>query len=366
MPVRLPSGRAAAIMLAGGDMAWYRSVPAPGAAGPARSGVLVMNLGTPAAPAYRPIRRFLRDFLSDRRVVEASPAYWYPILWGPILSLRPLRTRRWYQSVWLPDGPPLLVYSQRLVDRLASALSAQRVPVVLAMTYGEPSVAQAMRSLQDAGITRLIVLPLYPQYSGTTTGAAFDAIARELGRWRVVPELRFVRDYHDDGLFIDALAGSVRRAWEAAGGRTHLVCSYHGIPSQYVAQGDPYAVQAERTTELLAHALGLKIGEYSRTYQSRFGPTRWLEPSTFGQLTELARGGTGAVTVVTPSFAVDCLETLEEIAVRGAAAFRAAGGKTFHLVPALNDQPEHVRALLGIIRRGAAGWNDLAKAPPPG
>jgi protoporphyrin/coproporphyrin ferrochelatase len=341
-------------------MAWYRSVPAPGA-GLARSGVLVINLGTPAAPAYRPIRRFLRDFLSDRRVVEACPAYWYPILWGPVLSLRPLRTRRWYSTVWLPDGPPLLVYSQRLVDRLRAALG-ERVPVTLAMTYGEPSIEKAVHWLQEAGVTRLIVLPLYPQYSGTTTGAAFDAVTRELRRWRVVPELRFVRDYHDDPGFIDALAGSVRRVWDGVG-RTHLLCSYHGIPTQYVVRGDPYPAQADRTTELLAHALGLKVGEYSRTYQSRFGPTRWLEPTTFGQLTELARGGTAAVTVVTPSFAVDCLETLEEIAVRAAAAFREAGGQTFHLVPALNDQPEHVRALLAIIRRNSLGWNDLTPAP---
>jgi len=348
----------------GGDMAWYRSVPAPGAAGPARSGVLVINLGTPAAPAYRPIRRFLRDFLSDRRVVEACPAYWYPILWGPVLSLRPLRTQRWYSSVWLADGPPLLVHSQRLVDRLSAAVGGERVPVVLAMTYGEPSIGKAVQSLQEAGVTRLIVLPLYPQYSGTTTGAAFDAVTRELSRWRVVPELRFVRDYYDDVGFIDALAASVRRVWDSAGGRTHLLCSYHGIPSKYVAQGDPYPAQAERTTELLAHALGLKVGEYSRTYQSRFGPTQWLEPSTFGQLTELARGGTTAVTVITPSFAVDCLETLEEIAVRAAAAFRAAGGQTFQLVPALNDSPEHVRALLAILRRGAVGWHDLAPEKP--
>ena len=343
-------------------MAWYRSVPAPGAAGPARSGVLVVNLGTPAAPAYWPIHRFLRQFLSDRRVVEACPAYWYPILWGPVLTLRPLRTRRWYSSVWMPDGPPLLVYSQRLVEALKAALGRQPVPVALAMTYGEPSMASAVEALQAAGVTRLIVLPLYPQYSGSTTGAAFDAVTRELGRWRVVPEFRFVRDYHDDPLFIEALAGSVRRVWEQTGSRTHLLCSYHGIPSKYVAQGDPYPAHAQRTTELLTQALGLKVGEYSRTYQSRFGPTQWLEPSTFGQLTELARGGTSAVTVVTPSFAVDCLETLEEIAVRAAAAFRAAGGKTFHMVPALNDQPEHVRALLAIIRRGAAGWTDLAPA----
>ena len=331
-------------------MAWFRSVPAP--AGPAaRCGVLLVNLGTPAAPRYGAIRRYLAAFLGDRRVVEACPAYWYPLLYGPILTFRPLRTAKLYRKIWMPEGSPLLVHSRRLASALQAALGdAAATRVELAMSYGEPSIAGAVERLQAAGVRRLVVLPLYPQYSGSTTGAVFDALVRELARWRRVPELRFVADYHDDPGYIAALAASVRATW-AVHGRSHLLLSNHGIPVKYVTQGDPYRAQVEATTQRVVAALGLAAGEYTQTFQSRFGPTAWLEPYTDDRLIELARAGTRAVTVVTPSFAVDCLETLEEIGVESRAKFLAAGGTSFELVPALNDSAAHVAALAALLAR---------------
>jgi ferrochelatase len=327
-------------------MSWFQG---PRGA-PAQTGVLLMNLGTPERPDYWPIRRFLGAFLSDRRVVEACPAYWYPLLYGPILAFRPLRTRHLYRRIWMPEGSPLRVYSQRLARALAASLGAE-ARVALAMTYGKPSPRSALADL--GAIRRLVVLPLYPQYSGTTTGAAFDALARVLEGLRVVPEIEFVADYHDAPRYIAALADSVRAAWAAAGVRTHLVCSFHGIPLAYHEAGDPYRSQAERTGALLAQALALAEGDFSITYQSRFGARRWLAPSTDERLVELARSGTRGVSVVTPAFAVDCLETLEEIAIRSRARFIAAGGATFTLVPALNDSASHVALLADLVRSRA-------------
>jgi ferrochelatase len=335
-------------------MAWFRA-PSAAAEVTSETGVLLVNLGTPAAASYGAIRRYLGAFLGDRRVVEACPGYWYPILWGPILTFRPFRTAKLYQAVWTPEGSPLLVYSRRL----AAALQAQlgdpaRIQVELAMTYGEPSIGAALERLSAARIRRLVVLPLYPQYSGTTTGAVFDVLARELSRFRYVPDLHFVSDYHAHPAYIAALAASVQASF-AAHGRSHLVLSNHGIPVKYVAAGDPYQTQVTRTTELLVAALGLGAGDYTEAFQSRFGPTEWLQPYTDDRLLELAARGVRAVTVVTPSFAVDCLETLEEIAVTSRGKFLAAGGERFTLVPALNDSAEHVAALAAVIGERAAG-----------
>jgi protoporphyrin/coproporphyrin ferrochelatase len=321
-------------------MGTYRSPPAERRG----TGVLLMNLGTPERADYGPIRRFLAAFLADRRVVEASPALWYPILFGPVLALRPLKTRRLYRQIWLPEGSPLTVYSRRLAAVLAARLA---MPVDLAMNYGEPTLSDALERL--ARVERLVVLPLYPQYSGSTTGAAFDALARALASFRVVPALDFVAGYHDEPLYIEALAARVREAWRE--GESHLVCSFHGLPREYDAAGDPYRVQAERTTALLAAKLGLGPKQHSLSYQSRFGPKRWLEPATEAHLVALAASGTKAVTVVTPAFAVDCLETLEELAIRARERYLAAGGERFTLVPALNDSDGHVALLESLVRR---------------
>jgi ferrochelatase len=356
-------------------MAWFRGVKeATAGIPPAETGVLLVNLGTPSAPTYGPIRRYLAQFLGDRRVVEACPGYWYPILYGPILTFRPLRTAKLYQKIWMPEGSPLLVYSKRLAEGLRTQYAPDRVRVELAMTYGEPSIGAAVTRMQSAHVRRLVVLPLYPQYSGSTSGAVFDAVARALRALRRVPELTFIAEYWDQPAYIDALAASVRASWAADGERSHLVCSYHGIPTKYVEQGDPYRSQVEGTTRLLAEALGLRPGEWSQTYQSRFGPATWLQPYTDDLLGELARNGTKAVTVVTPSFPVDCLETLEEIGVESRRKYLEAGGERFTLVPALNESDDHVASLRDLLASygvapsaaptiGAAGRaNDVAGA----
>jgi ferrochelatase len=335
-------------------MAWFRSV-LPSTQPASATGVLLVNLGTPSAPSYGPIRRFLAAFLGDRRVVEACPAYWYPILYGPVLTFRPLRTAKLYRAIWTDEGSPLLVYSARLAARLQTAFGEPAgVRVALAMTYGEPSIPAAIAALQAAAVKRLVVLPLFPQYSGSTTGAVFDAVVRDLRHWRRVPELRFIADYHAEPAFIEALAAQVRASWQTHG-RSHLVLSNHGVPVKYVEQGDPYREQVEATTRLLTQALGLGPDDFSQSFQSRFGPTTWLQPYTDDRLIELAKSGVRAVTVVTPSFAVDCLETLEEIGVTSRGKFLAAGGNAFHLVPALNDSLAHVAALAAILRAAGAG-----------
>jgi len=331
-------------------MAWFRGTNNVSTA-VTEVGVLLVNLGTPSAPTYGAIRRYLGSFLGDRRVVEACPAYWYPLLYGPILTFRPLRTAKLYRAVWREEGSPLLVYSRQLAAALQQRLGdPATVRVELAMTYGEPSVAAAIDQLQAAGVRRLFVLPLYPQYSGSTTGAVFDALATVLRRWRRVPDLHFISHYHDEPAYIEALASSVRAVW-AQSGKAHLVLSNHGVPVKYVERGDLYRQHVERTTQLLVSALGLSESEYSLVFQSRFGPTEWLQPYTDDRLLELAAAGVHEVTVVTPSFAVDCLETLEEIAETSRGKYLAAGGKRFTLVPALNDSPEHVAALAAVLKR---------------
>jgi len=333
-------------------MAWFRG-PIVSTEAQSDTGVLLVNLGTPTAPTYGAIRRYLAAFLGDRRVVEACPAYWYPILYGPILTFRPFRTARLYGAIWTKDGSPLLVHSRALATALQAHLGkSSNIRVELAMTYGEPSVRAALDRLRAARMRRLVVLPLFPQYSGTTTGATFDVVARELAKLRVVPEVRFIADYHDHPAYIAALAARVRASW-AEHGRSHLLLSNHGIPVEYVNAGDPYAAQVARTGELLAAALGVGKSEHSASFQSRFGPTKWLAPSTDDTLRKLASSGVRAVTVVTPSFAVDCLETLEEIGVTSKERYLAAGGERFTLVPALNNAPEHVAALAAVLE--AAG-----------
>lgn len=330
-------------------MAWFKSTAGPPSEDAVDTAVLLVNLGTPSAPEPGPIRRYLGAFLGDRRVVEACPWYWLPILYGPILTFRPRKTAKLYRSIWTAQGSPLLVNSRALADALAARLRDRPgVCVDLAMTYGEPSVDGAVARLQARSVRRIVVLPLYPQYSGTTTGAVFDTVVRALAKWRRVPSLSFISEYPTHPRYIQALADSVRAVW-AAHGKSHLVISNHGIPVKYVAAGDPYKAQVEATTRCLVTVLGLNSDEYSECFQSRFGPTEWLQPYTDDRLLQLAAAGVKAVTVVTPSFAVDCLETLEEIGAVSREKFLAAGGDHFTLVPALNASAAHVDALLAVL-----------------
>jgi ferrochelatase len=340
-------------------MAYYRAAAPAVDAAPERIGVLVINLGTPDSPSYCAVQRYLREFLADRRVINTSRWIWMPLLYGVILPLRPLRTAGKYRKIWSREGSPLAVYSRRLTAKIGSMLRdsfGDGVRVSLAMTYGNPSIATAVRSLAEQGVRRLLVLPLYPQYCSSTTGSVFDRTARALQRWRWLPETRFINDYHDDAGYIGALAEKIRRHWAELGERSHLLFSYHGIPAVYVAEGDPYQKQAEATTRLVVSRLGLAPEEWSHCYQSRFGSVVWLQPYTEDTLKVLAKRGVYKLTVVSPSFAVDCLETLEEVAMEYRDKFLSLGGERLTLVPALNDDDAHAEALVSIVKNHIQGW----------
>jgi protoporphyrin/coproporphyrin ferrochelatase len=340
-------------------MPYYRAVAQAAASTPERIGLLVVNLGTPDAPEYGAVQRYLREFLGDRRVIDTSRWIWLPILYGLVLPFRPIRTVRKYRKIWLQDGSPLAVYSSRLAGKLDERLRAaagDRVRVALGMTYGNPSIASAIETLARQNVRRLLVLPLYPQYCSSTTGSVFDRTSDALRRWRWLPETRFVNDYHDDTGYIEALGARIEEHWAEAGGRCHLLLSYHGIPASYVKEGDPYRQHTERTTRLLVARLGLKEGEWAHCYQSRFGRVVWLQPYTEDTLVSLARRGTRKLTVVSPSFAVDCLETLEEVAIEYRDKFLQLGGEQLTLVPALNDHDQHADLLVSIVQRHLKGW----------
>jgi ferrochelatase len=324
-----------------------------------RIGVLVVNLGTPERPSYGPVRKYLGQFLRDRRVIELCPYAWWPILYGPVLTFRPFRSAAAYEDIWTPQGSPLMYFSESLARKIALRLESalnDDVRVTLAMTYGEPSVKRGIETLFKESVRRLVVLPLYPQYSATTTGAVFDAVTRVLQRWRTVPDLRFISDYHRDEAYVAAVADRVERSWKEAGGRSHLLFSYHGIPVKYVEKGDPYRRQVERMSQFVADRLGLGPEDWSLSFQSSFGPVEWLQPFTDQKLLELLNRGIKDVTVTAPSFAVDCLETIEEIGFEYREMYLNKGGRSFVLVPALNDDEIHADALTDIVMRNIAGW----------
>ncbi len=326
--------------------------------GPARTGVLLAQLGTPDAPTAPALRRYLREFLGDPRVVEIPRIAWAPILYGFVLPLRPARSARKYAAIWTDEGSPLLVYTRRQASLLRGALGERghAVDVAFAMRYGNPSIASVLREMRSHGLDRLLVVPMYPQYSASTTATAFDAIARELQGWRAQPALRFVRDFHDDDGYVEALARRVRAHWEREGRGEQLLMSFHGVPRRVVALGDPYESQCRSTGERLAQRLRLADDEWKLTFQSRFGPAEWLQPYTAPTLVELARRGARRVDVVCPGFVADCLETLEEISIEARKSFLDAGGEAFAYVPALNDSPAFVDALAAIVERNLQGW----------
>ncbi len=327
---------------------------------PLRTGVLLTNLGTPDAPERRDLRRYLKQFLWDPRVVEFPRPVWWLILNLVILNLRPQRSAALYRKVWTEQGSPLLAHTRRLAEGVVAQLG-ERLPdpplVEVAMRYGEPSIPSALRRMHGAPLHRLIVLPMYPQYSGSTTGSTFDAVSRELRGWRWVPELRFVNGYHDDELYIEALAGRIRRAWEADGRSRMLLMSFHGIPKRYLLDGDPYHCQCHATARLLAGKLGLPDDRWKVVFQSRFGREPWLQPYCDETLAALPGQGVRSVDVVCPGFAVDCLETLEEIAIQNRALFERSGGESFRYIPCLNDDPAHRDLVLKLIEQHAGGWH---------
>lgn len=328
-----------------------------------RVGVLLVNLGTPPAPTAAALRPYLRQFLSDPRVIEIPRAVWWPILHLIILNTRPRKSAQKYASIWTPEGSPLLVYTKRQATLLKGYLGERtRTPLLVdyAMRYGEPSVEQGILRLKAAGCDRLLVLPLYPQYAASSTGSVFDAVAATVKRLRNPPELRLIKHFHDHPGYIATLAESVRAHWATHGRPDRLIMSFHGVPRFTLEKGDPYHCECQKTARLLAENLGLAPDAWQVTFQSRFGRAEWLTPYTQPTLEALARQGVGRVDVICPGFVADCLETLEEIAVEAKTAFLAAGGREFHYIPCPNDRPDFIRALADLTLGHLAGWLDEA------
>ena len=332
-----------------------------------RIGILVTNLGTPDAPTTAAVRRYLAEFLADPRVIELPRWLWRLILHGVVLRIRPRRSARAYAMVWMSAGSPLLVNSRAIADALearwADALETRRaeqqpgrVAVALGMRYGAPSIPEALHELREAGAVRIVVLPLYPQYSGATGGSTFDAVVRTLSGWRRVPALRFIDHYHDDPGYIDALAASIEAAWSEGGRPDRLLFSFHGLPRRYLHAGDPYHCECHKTARLVARKLGLDPGTWIVAFQSRVGREEWLRPYTDETLVEWGREGLGRADVVCPGFSADCLETLEEIGIRGRESFVAAGGGQLRYIPALNAGEAHVTALAALVERTISDW----------
>jgi ferrochelatase len=324
-----------------------------------KQGVLLVNSGTPATLATRDVRAFLAGLLGDPRVVELPRWLWLPILQGIILRVRPRASAKKYAAIWTPQGSPLAVFSEGLRAGLHDELRSAGIPVELAMLYtGGKTVAEGIASLRAAGAVEIIVVPMFPQYCGATTGAVFDQVSAVLRESRHVPAMRFISDYHDHAGYIDALAASVREHWRKHEGREadvpHLLMSFHGIPERYVTRGDPYRAQCERTAQLVAHRLGLGEGAWTLSFQSRFGADRWLQPYTIETVAALAKRGVKRLDVMCPGFAADCLETLEEIGIENRDAFLAAGGAQYRYIPALNARVDHVAALRDVITPGTA------------
>lgn len=338
----------------------YRSpAPRPHVHGRAPvTGVLLCNLGTPDAPTASAVREYLAEFLGDPRVVEIPRAAWLPLLHGVILPRRSRQSAAKYQSIWTPEGSPLKVWTERQAKLLQGWLGERghRIRVAHAMRYGSPGVATQLDELQAGGADRILVLPAYPQYSGTTTASVIDAVNAWSATQRSVPELRFVNRYHDDRGYTQALARRVERHWQENGRGDHLVMSFHGVPERTLHLGDPYHCECRKTARLLAEWLGLADDQYTVTFQSRFGRAKWLQPYTEPTVQALARRGVKAVDVVCPGFVADCLETLEEIAQEVRAAFLAAGGETFRYIPCLNAEPDWIAALGELALRHMGGW----------
>ncbi len=342
---------------------------------PPKVGVLISNLGTPDAPTKKALRKYLKQFLSDPRVVEIPRLVWWFILNGIILNIRPKASAELYRSVWTDVGSPLMFHTKAQANELSKVLArrlfgSERLEntglvVDFAMRYGQPSLEQKIREMQDAGVDRLLVLPLYPQYSGSTTGSTFDAIANEFSKTRWLPEFRFINKYHDNPDYIDACVSSIQRSWESNGQGELLLLSYHGVPRMYLDKGDPYHCQCHKTSRLIAESLELEEGQYLTTFQSRFGRAEWLQPYTDKTLQALPAQGINSVDIFCPGFSSDCLETLEEIAVENKRYFIDAGGSSYNYIPALNATSEHINSFANLIEHTIADWlEDLTSRDP--
>ncbi len=330
------------------------------------TGVLIVNLGTPEAPTAPALRRYLGQFLADPRVVEIPKLLWWPILHGIILRVRPAKSAHKYASIWMKEGSPLRVWTERLGTLLQGYLGERghKVTVKTAMRYGQPSIAAQLDALKAEGATRVLVLPLYPQYSGATTASVMDDVFAWGRTVRQIPELRFINHFHDDPRYIEALADSVRQHWLKEGRPDKLFMSFHGMPERTLHLGDPYHCECHKTARLLAERLGLSKDQYVVAFQSRFGRARWLQPYAEPTLRELGKAGTKRVDVICPAFVSDCIETLEEIAMEGKQAFLSSGGESFHYIACLNDNPAWLKALSELCGQHMQGWPTLAADQP--
>ncbi len=322
-------------------------------------GILLVNLGTPDAPTAAAVRRYLAEFLWDPRIVDIPRPLWWFALHGIILRTRPARSARAYSKIWTDDGSPLMLHSRDIATGLRNSLSSRlsgNVHVALGMSYGKPALQSALDELSLAGARRLVVLPLYPQYSSTTTASVFAAVTTLLGKRRWVPELRFVNHYHDAPGYIAALTSSIRDYWDRNGRGEKLLFSFHGLPKQTLLDGDPYHCQCRKTARLVARSLELGEDDWMTSFQSRVGRGEWLRPYTDETIAELGRNKMERLDVVCPGFAADCLETLEEIAMQNAELFSGSGGDALHYIPALNARDDHIAFLSRLVEKHVSGW----------
>lgn len=332
-----------------------------------RTGVLLVNLGTPDAPTAKALRPYLKEFLSDPRVVEIPRAIWWLILNGIILNTRPAKSAAKYASVWMDEGSPLRVHTERQSKLLRGFLNVGTgtdIDVAWAMRYGKPSIQDGLRSLREKRCDRILIVPLYPQYSSSTTASVMDEVTRCMQHWRNLPEIRYVRSFHDDPGYISALAQSVREHWIKNGEPERLLMSFHGVPRRTLELGDPYHCECHKTARLVAESLSFPADRILVTFQSRFGKAEWLKPYTQPTLEALARDGITRVDVICPGFVADCLETLEEIALECKEAFLTHGGRTFHYIPCLNERHDWISALTEITRTYLGHWLDIAPGSP--
>lgn len=317
---------------------------------PANTGVLLANLGSPVAPTTAAVRKFLKDFLWDPRVVNIPRPVWWLILHGAVLPFRPAKSAKAYRKVWDAEkGSPLTFLTRQLSEKTAGRLRGQGIEVAYAMRYGAPAIATQLQQFKALGLERIIVLPLYPQYSSTTTASVYDDVVNELKQWRHIPSLQFISDYHRNACYIAAVADSIKQAWREQGKNELLMMSFHGLPERLTAWGDPYFHQCHKTAALIAEQLGLNGNEWIIVFQSRFGKAEWLKPYCVNTLKALPGQGIRTVDMVCPGFAVDCLETLEEIAIENKAVFIAAGGADYRYIPALNDSDAHVDVVINVL-----------------
>jgi ferrochelatase len=337
----------------------YQTEPTHTHGTPEKTGILLVNLGTPDAPTAEAVRPYLKEFLSDPRVVEIPKAVWWPILNGVILNVRPKKSAAKYASIWLPEGSPLRVYTAKQAALLQGFLGQRtKAPFVVdyAMSYGNPSIASVMQKLKAQNCTRILVVPMYPQYAASSTATVFDRVFSAVQTMRNTPAIRTIKHFHDDPGYIKALAASVNHYWMKNGRPEKLVMSFHGVPKYTLEKGDPYHCECHKTGRLLAQELGLMPEQYVVSFQSRFGKAEWIKPYTTTTLHDLGKHKTQRVDVVCPGFVADCLETLEEIAMEGKEDFQHAGGGEYNYIPCLNDRDEWIHALTDLVLDNLQGW----------